>query len=83
MRVVRIGDVLDVFQFDSRPSKTEFDGMEWQLPRRKRNRSLAVLDVRKAFFFSGGQHDAVFHQARGRVVINGVDSQRVHSSLLN
>src|SRR5881396_1509800 len=60
-----------------------FDGMERQLPCREGDRALAVLDMREAFFLGGRKHDAVVHEASGRIVVNGVDSKCVHSDPLS
>jgi hypothetical protein len=55
--------------------------MEWQLVARKGNGPFAMFDVREAFFFRRRQDLAVFHEARGRIMIGGIDSQGVHVRL--
>src|SRR5690606_16101925 len=72
-----IGDVLDVGQPDARRAEAVIDGVIRKLPRRERQRPLAVLHVGEALLLGRRDHFAVAHQAGGAIVEDGIDAERV------
>src|SRR5437764_13517087 len=78
MRIVGVGDMIDVLQLDPSVAQAELNRMKRQLPGRKRHWPLAVLDVREPLFLRRGKNDAIFHQAGGWIVIDSVDAEGVH-----
>ena len=79
LRVVRIGDVVQVVQADARFLQAVVDRVPRQFPRAERHGPLAVLDMREAFVLRCGDDDAIAHQAGRGVVIGGVNAERVHA----
>lgn len=74
IRIVGIGHVFDIGQPNTGFAQTIIDRVKRQLPCRKRHRAFAVLDVRESLFFGRGQHDAIFDQTGGRIVVSRVDA---------
>ena len=71
--------MVDVGEGDARLAQAIVDRVERQLPSRERHGALGMLDVREALVLGRGDDEAVDHHGRGRVVIGGVDAQRVSS----
>src|SRR4051794_41149809 len=82
IRVIGIGDVVHVTQRYVGFTQAIVNGMKRQLPGRKRNGPLGMLDMRETLFLGGRDHDAVANQASGRVMVGSVDSKRVHARWL-
>src|SRR5690606_17427601 len=81
-RVERVGDVVYLGQVDPGLAQAVVDGVEGQFPGGERDRTLAVLDPGEALLLRGGNHPAVRDQAGSRVVVDGVDAERVHRASL-
>jgi hypothetical protein len=54
----------------------------WDLVGGERNGPLAVFDAREALVLRGGENDAIADEAGRRVVIGGVDSERIQERQL-
>jgi len=70
--------VVDLGQHHAGSAQAVVDGMKGQFPGRERQRALAVLDTREAFFFGGGHHGTVNHDHGRRVMERGIDAQGDH-----
>src|SRR3954463_8292149 len=68
--------MIDVAELRPGGLEAVVDRVVRQLPDGERQRPLAMLDAREALLFGGRDDGAVAHQARGRIVEGGVDTQR-------
>ena len=82
IRIKRIGDVVDVAKRCIGLAQAIVDRVIRKLPDRERNRPLAVLHVREAFLFGGGQNLAITHDAGCAVVVGGVDAKGDHGDVV-
>src|SRR5947209_1505523 len=78
IRIIRVRDMVHVGQRDPSLGQAVVDRMERQLPRRERHRPLGMLAVREPLFLRGGDDDSVSHEARGGIMIDGIDPKSEH-----
>jgi hypothetical protein len=78
IRIVRIGDMVDISECDTSFLQTIVNGVEREFVGGKGDGSFRVFDVCEAFFLNGGDYSTIMYQTGGRVVIRGVDAKRVH-----
>src|SRR5690606_6859207 len=73
-----IADVVDVRELDARVLEAPVDRVIRELPCGERHGTLAVLDAGEALLLRRGDHVPVLDETGGRIVISGVDAERIH-----
>jgi hypothetical protein len=62
-------------------SDTKVHGMEWELVRAERNRTLAMLDMGEPLLFDGCNNPPVLHDAGCGIVEGRVDTKGVQGAI--
>ena len=70
--------MVDIAQSDAGFAKTVVDGAKRKFVGGEGDGTLSVLDVPEAFLFSRRDDAPVPNQARGRIMIGGIDAEGVH-----
>jgi hypothetical protein len=78
VRVERVGNVVNIVQVYACHAETIIYGVKGQLIGGERYGTFAVLDVRKALFFSCGQQLPVLDKDGRGVMKHGVNSECIH-----